>query len=81
MSSGSEHFKCAACNNKQQIVKEFLRMGIYFPHKDADWEQPDNSEFYNYQGHDPYFYSIAVLSFEYAKNLFSCRYVRPEAEM
>ena len=50
MSSGSEHFKCAACNNKQQIVKEFLRMGIYFPHKDADWEQPDNSEFYNYQG-------------------------------
>ena len=56
MSSGSEHFKCAACNNKQQIVKEFLRMGIYFPHKDADWEQPDNSEFYNYQGQGSYYY-------------------------
>ena len=25
-------------------------MGFYVPHKDADWEMNDNSEFYNYQG-------------------------------
>ena len=80
MSSGSEHFKCAACNNKQQIVKEFLRMGIYFPHKDADWEQPDNSEFYNYQGKGSYFYYSNII-FEFGKTLFSCRYVRSEAEV
>ena len=34
----------------QKIKKEVKRMGFYVPHKDADWEMNDNSEFYNYQG-------------------------------
>ena len=48
-SSGSSHFKCANCNNKDTITKEFLKMGIYFPTQDASWELPKSSDFYNYQ--------------------------------
>ena len=49
--SGSEHFKCPNCNNKDAILREFMKMGVYFPHKDAEWELPQNSNFYNFQDH------------------------------
>ena len=39
----------ANCNNKNNITKEFLKMGIYFPSQDASWELPNNSDYYNYQ--------------------------------
>ena len=45
----------ANCNNKNNITKEFLKMGIYFPSQDASWELPNNSDYYNYQ--DMYFQS------------------------
>ena len=50
MSAGSEHFKCSNCNDVKKIMKEFQKLGVYIPHQDARWEQPDNSHFYNYDG-------------------------------
>ena len=49
MSSGTQHFKCPNCNNQAEISKEFSKMGIYLPYKDAEWELPDQSDFYNFQ--------------------------------
>ena len=47
--SGREHFKCSNCNDRTKIMKELERMGIYFPVKDADWEDKSFSGFYNFQ--------------------------------
>eukprot|EP00092_Neocalanus_flemingeri_P011468 GFUD01012360.1.p1 GENE.GFUD01012360.1~~GFUD01012360.1.p1 ORF type:complete len:1412 (-),score=414.50 GFUD01012360.1:12-4247(-) len=49
MSSGTQHFKCPNCNNKDDILKDFKKLGIYIPYKDAEWELPAQSSFYNFQ--------------------------------
>ena len=49
MTSGTQHFKCPNCNNKEAIAREFKKLGIYLPQKDAEWELPSYSSFYNFQ--------------------------------
>ena len=49
MASGTQHFKCPNCNNHETITKDFKKAGIYIPYKDAEWEQPAQSSFYNFQ--------------------------------
>ena len=48
-SYGSSHFKCPMCNDKERFAKEAATFGIYIPTKDADWEHPDQEQFYEYQ--------------------------------
>ena len=48
-SYGSSHFKCPMCNDKERFAKEAATFGIYIPTKDADWEHPDQENFYEYQ--------------------------------
>ena len=49
MSSGTQHFKCPNCNNVHDIIKDFKKCGVYFAYKDAEWELPAQSSFYNFQ--------------------------------
>ena len=49
MTSGTQHFKCPNCNNHESITKEFKKAGVYIPYKDAEWELPAQSSFYNFQ--------------------------------
>jgi len=49
MTSGTQHFKCPNCNNHELITKEFKKAGVYIPYKDAEWELPAQSSFYNFQ--------------------------------
>lgn len=45
--SGQAHYKCPACSDQDLFKKESIRMGIYLPVKDADWELDE--EFYGFQ--------------------------------
>ena len=51
MTSGTEQCKCPNCNNKDNIVKAFEKLGVYLPQKDAEWELPSRAGFYNYGDH------------------------------
>jgi len=48
LSSGSQCFKCPNCNNSNTFLDGMRHQGIYVPDKDAEWEQEENSNFYNY---------------------------------
>ena len=50
-SSGEQHFKCAACNDAKKMSKMAREVGVYLPHKDADWELPEHASFYNFADH------------------------------
>ncbi len=47
-SSGREHYRCPTCNDKEEFTKQSVKVGIYVPEKDADWEAPDLESFYNF---------------------------------
>lgn len=49
ISYGRAHFKCPLCQDKKAFITEAINFGIYIPTKDADWEQPEQEEFYNFQ--------------------------------
>ena len=51
MTSGTEHFKCPNCNNKDNIVKTFKKLGVYLPLNDAEWKLSSSAGFYNYGDH------------------------------
>lgn len=40
--SGSYHFKCPLCADREVCINELPKMGIYIPMKDAEWELDDD---------------------------------------
>ena len=51
---GRSHFKCPMCNDKDKFLEECLNNGLYVPEKDADWERPEEENFYQYQAMGKY---------------------------
>ena len=45
---GRHHLKCPLCSDKESFILEAERIGVYVPFKDADWEIPENEEFYQH---------------------------------
>ncbi len=50
ISCGRAHFKCPLCSDKTKFFNEAINFGVYVPEKDADWEDPELEDFYNFQG-------------------------------
>lgn len=48
LQAGKAALKCPACNDKDRFNEEMERCGIYIPHADAQWEMPENSNFYRF---------------------------------
>lgn len=48
LQAGKAALKCPACNAKDRFNEEMERCGIYIPHADAQWEMPENSNFYRF---------------------------------
>jgi len=48
LQAGKAALKCPACNTKERFNEEMERCGIYIPHADAQWEMPENSNFYRF---------------------------------
>ena len=48
LQAGKAAIKCPACNDKEIFNREMERCGIYIPHADAQWEMPENSNFYQF---------------------------------
>jgi len=48
LQAGKAALKCPACNAKDKFNEEMERCGIYIPHADAQWEMPENSNFYRF---------------------------------
>ena len=48
LQAGKAAIKCPACNDKEIFNRELERCGIYIPHADAQWEMPENSNFYQF---------------------------------
>ena len=48
---GIKHFKCLNCNNKDNIVKAFKKLGVYLRQKDAEWGLHFSVGFYNFGDH------------------------------
>jgi len=48
LQAGKAALKCPACNTKDSFNDEMERCGIYIPHADAQWEMPENSNFYRF---------------------------------
>eukprot|EP00092_Neocalanus_flemingeri_P018536 GFUD01020072.1.p1 GENE.GFUD01020072.1~~GFUD01020072.1.p1 ORF type:complete len:536 (-),score=116.49 GFUD01020072.1:441-2048(-) len=48
LQAGKAALKCPACNAKESFNEEMERCGIYIPHADAQWEMPENSNFYRF---------------------------------
>ena len=48
LQAGKAALKCPACSTKDRFNEEMERCGIYIPHADAQWEMPENSNFYRY---------------------------------
>jgi len=48
LQAGKAALKCPACNTKDRFNEEMERCGIYIPHADAQWEMPENSNFYRF---------------------------------
>ena len=50
VSYGRHHFKCPMCQDtsKQAFTQEAEKIGVYIPVKDADWEKPENEDFYHH---------------------------------
>jgi len=46
--AGQGAMKCPGCNTKEAFFEEMERCGIYIPHADAQWEMPENSNFYGF---------------------------------
>ena len=46
LQAGKAALKCPACNDKETFNEEMELRGIYVPHADAQWEMPENSNFY-----------------------------------
>jgi len=48
LQAGKAALKCPACSTKDRFNEEMERCGIYIPHADAQWEMPENSNFYRF---------------------------------
>ena len=48
LQAGKAALKCPACNDKEKFNEEMERCGVYIPHADAQWEMPENSNFYQF---------------------------------
>ena len=48
LQAGKAAIKCPACNDKEIFNREMERCGVYIPHADAQWEMPENSNFYQF---------------------------------
>jgi len=48
LQAGKAALKCPACATKDRFNEEMERCGIYIPHADAQWEMPENSNFYRF---------------------------------
>jgi len=48
LQAGKAALKCPACNDKETFNEEMELRGIYVPHADAQWEMPENSNFYRF---------------------------------
>ena len=48
LQAGKAALKCPACNDKDKFNEEMERCGVYIPHADAQWEMPENSNFYQF---------------------------------
>jgi len=48
LQAGKAALKCPACSTKERFNEEMERCGIYIPHADAQWEMPENSNFYRF---------------------------------
>ena len=48
LQAGKAALKCPACNDKEAFNAEMERCGVYIPHADAQWEMPENSNFYQF---------------------------------
>jgi len=48
LQAGKAALKCPACNDKDKFNEEMEKCGIYIPHADAQWEMPENSNFYRF---------------------------------
>ena len=49
LSYGKSHLNCPNCREKNKFCEEALNQGVYIPEKDAEWENPNQEEFYNFQ--------------------------------
>ena len=48
LQAGKAALKCPACNDKERFMVEMEQCGVYIPHADAQWEMPENSNFYQF---------------------------------
>ena len=49
LSYGKSHLNCPNCREKNKFCEEALNQGVYIPEKDAEWENPTQESFYNFQ--------------------------------
>jgi len=49
LQAGKAALKCPACNDKETFNTEMERCGVYIPNADAQWEMPENSNFYQFE--------------------------------